>query len=126
MTKTTLLTALLGSVLTASVGCTSGPEQLGEHVINKFTRHIPALDEDVVFVVGRAGAGTYKYVLRQDGRRQAPGEVRAAAETAHYVRFGAMDFDLYRRFHDLAPDDRLPVMLWFEQPAVWESQLVNA
>ncbi len=112
---TSLLRLMMRLVLVATLGAAAtgcGPELTVsyEEVLAQHSRHLPGLDEEVVFVLAKVdGSGSYKYVLREDGRQQAPGMVRREEAEMYRERFGAMTPDLYVRTLEAVPEERIRV-----------------
>lgn len=127
MPRNRYLTAALSSLVLVrgAAGCSSDdrtPAPPASHlaILAEFTRHLPGLDEDVRYVLAEnAEGGSYKFVVRNDGREQAPGAVAAEEAAAYSERYGSMDVDLGRLLDVASNEDLIPVGVMFEPDVEW-------
>ncbi len=105
---------------TLATGCSPNEvPQAEESILHSFDRHLPGLQEDVTFVLARRYAGSYKYVVRADGRVQSPGQLRREELAAYRARLGAMDAPLDDKFLHLSSDSVVPVTIAYEAGSLW-------
>lgn len=121
---------ILSIVALSAVGpsCTPAPDNEAPSqavIVSSLERFMPGLNEHVQLELLKVGSRTWKRAVRADGRIERAGHVFQQERRAYAARFGAMDYQLWKRF-DTAPADARRVVVAYHEDLITPDGLTQS